>query len=103
MRFSPETIVRGYDLAAAAAYAIVVVGVAAGVLPLPALLVLLTVPLARRVHRGLAPNYDNPYGLMAVMGVNIKLHLFAGLLLLGAYTAVLVIQAVAPQVSLFIR
>ena len=38
---------------------------------------LLTIPLALQVSRGLEPNYDNPYGLMAVMGVNIKLHLYA--------------------------
>jgi hypothetical protein len=54
---------------------------------------LLTIPLARRVAAGLAPNYDNPYGLMAIMGVNIKLHLYAGALLLGAYAIVLVAAA----------
>ena len=48
-----------------AAFAVVVVGVVAGWLPIPALLVLLTIPLALQVSRGLAPNYDNPYGLMA--------------------------------------
>ena len=36
-----------------------------------------------------SPNYDNPYGLMAIMGVNIKVHLYAGLLLLAAYLVVL--------------
>ncbi len=46
---------------------------------------LLTIPLALPVSRGLEPNYDNPYGLMAIMGVNIQLHLRAGLLLLAAY------------------
>ena len=39
---------------------------------------LLTIPLALQVSRGLEPNYDNPYGLMAIMGVNIKVHLYAG-------------------------
>ena len=46
---------------------------------------LLTIPLARQVSRGLRPNYDNPYGLMAIMGVNIQLHMCAGGLLLLAY------------------
>ena len=59
---------------------------------------LLTIPLARQVSRGLAPNYDNPYGLMAVMGVNIKLHLYAGVLLFAAYVIVLILGAVAPSV-----
>ena len=91
-------------MAAAAAYvALVVVGVVAGLLPVPALLMLLTIPLARQVSRGLEPNYDNPYGLMAVMGVNVKLHLFAGLLLLAGYPIVLVAGAVAPGVDLFLR
>ena len=58
---------------------------------------LLTIPLALQVSRGLEPNYDNPYGLMAIMGVNVKLHLYAGLLLLAAYVIVLIVAgAVAP-------
>ena len=63
---------------------------------------LLTIPLARQVSRGLAPNYDNPYGLMAVMGVNVQLHLRAGLLLLAAYVIVLAVGALAPGVDLFV-
>jgi hypothetical protein len=40
---------------------------------------------------------------MAVMGVNVKLHLLAGLLLLAGYAVVLVLGAVAPGVNLFVR
>ena len=54
------------------------------------------------MSRGLEPNYDNPYGLMAVMGVNVKVHLYAGLLLLAGYVVVLIAGAVAPSVSLFL-
>jgi hypothetical protein len=54
------------------------------------------------VSHGLEPNYDNPYGLMAIMGVNIQLHLVAGLALVAAYLAVLAIHAVAPSVPLFL-
>ena len=103
VRYGRQAIVRGYDLAISAAYAIVVIGVVAGALPLPALVVLITLPLAKRVHAGLVPNYDNPYGMMAVMGVNIRLHLLAGALLLGAYAVVLLAHAVAPDVPLFLR
>jgi 1,4-dihydroxy-2-naphthoate octaprenyltransferase len=85
-----------------AAYAIVIVGVLAGFLPIPALLALLTVPLALQVSRGLEPNYDNPYGLMSVMAVNINVHLYAGLLLMAAYLVVLIAGAVAPSVDLFV-
>jgi 1,4-dihydroxy-2-naphthoate polyprenyltransferase len=102
VRWSKAAVIGGYRATVVAAYAIVVVGVIAGVLPIPALLVLLTIPLAQRVWRGLAPDYDNPYGLMAVMGVNVKVHLYAGLLLLAAYLVVLVAGAVAPSVDLFL-
>ena len=63
---------------------------------------LLTVPLALRVSRVLAPYYDNPYGLMAIMGANVQLHLRAGLLLIAAYAIVLIVGAVAPGVRLFL-
>lgn len=103
VRFSPTAVITGYTVAAAGAYIALVVGVIAGVLPIPALLMLLTIPMARQVSLGLRPNYDNPYALMAVMGVNVQLHLRAGLLLLGAYVIVLVVGALAPGVSLFLR
>ena len=48
VRFSPSTIITGYNVAAAAAYVAVVIGVVAGVLPIPTLLMLLTIPLARQ-------------------------------------------------------
>lgn len=103
VRFSPTAVITGYTVAAAGAYVALVIGVIAGVLPIPALLMLLTIPMARQVSLGLRPNYDNPYALMAVMGVNVQLHLRAGLLLLGAYVIVLVVGALAPGVSLFLR
>lgn len=103
VRLSRDAVVRGYDVAVIAAYAVTVGGVLGGILPVPALLVLLTLPLARRVHAGLAPNYENPYGLMAVMATNIQVHLLAGVLLLVAYLLVIVLQAIAPGVPVFIR
>jgi 1,4-dihydroxy-2-naphthoate octaprenyltransferase len=102
VRLSKPTVIAGYNLAAVAAYVILVGGVLAGLLPIPVLLALLTIPLALQVSRGLDPNYDNPYGLMAIMGVNVKVHLYAGLLLLAGYAVVLILGAVAPSVSLFI-
>jgi len=102
VRFSRTTVIAGYNVAVAAAYVVLVAGVVLGVLPIPVLLMLLTIPLALKVSRGLEPNYENPYGLMAIMGTNVQLHLRAGLLLLGAYLIVLILGAVAPTVSLFI-
>jgi 1,4-dihydroxy-2-naphthoate octaprenyltransferase len=102
VRFAPATVVLGYRAAVIAAYVVLVAGVALGILPVPALLMLLTIPLAIQVSRGLTPNYDNPYGLMSIMGVNIQLHLRAGLLLLLAYVVVLIVGSLAPGVDLFI-
>jgi 1,4-dihydroxy-2-naphthoate octaprenyltransferase len=102
VRLSKPTVIAIYRAAVAAAFASVVVGVGVGVLPITALLALLAIPLALQVSRGLAPNYDNPYGLMAVMGVNIKVHLYAGVLLILAYAAAIIAGAVAPSVDLFI-
>jgi 1,4-dihydroxy-2-naphthoate octaprenyltransferase len=102
VRLPKSAVIAGYRLAAVAAYAILVAGVGVGLLPIPALLALLTIPLALQVSRGLEPNYDNPYGLMAVMGVNIKVHLYAGLLLLAGYLVVLIAAALAPSLSLFV-
>ena len=102
VRFSRQVVISGYNVAATAAYVALVVGVVAGILPVPTLLMLLTIPLARRVSDGLAPNYDNPYGLMAIMGTNVQLHLMAGLLLLAGYVVVIVAGVVAPSVDLFL-
>ena len=102
VRLSKPTVIAGYNVAAVAAYVILVTGVVIGLLPIPVLLALLTIPLALQVSRGLDPNYDNPYGLMAIMGVNVKVHLYAGLLLLAGYAVVLVLGALAPSVSLFV-
>jgi 1,4-dihydroxy-2-naphthoate polyprenyltransferase len=102
VRFSPAAVVRGYEIAVVLAYASIVAGVGLGVLPLPTLAVLLTIPLAREVRQGLRPNYDNPYALMAVMGRNIKVHAYAGLLLVAAYAVVLLLEALAPSMDLFV-
>jgi 1,4-dihydroxy-2-naphthoate octaprenyltransferase len=101
-RFSPHAVIAGYNVAATAAFVALVLAVAGGVLPVTGLLMLLTIPLAVRVSRGLAPDYDNPYGLMAIMGANVQLHLRAGLALLAAYAIVLILGALAPRVSLFL-
>jgi 1,4-dihydroxy-2-naphthoate polyprenyltransferase len=102
VRFSREAVIGGYNVAVTAAYVALVVGVVAGILPVPTLLMLLTIPLARRVSDGLAPNYDSPYGLMAIMGTNVQLHLRAGLLLLAGYVVVLIAGVVAPSLDLFL-
>ena len=102
VRLPKVAVLRLYDAAAALAFASVILAVAGGILPITALLALLAVPLLLRVRAGLEPNYENPYGLMAVMGANVKVHTWVGLLLIAAYAAVLVAAAIAPSVDLFL-
>ena len=84
VRFSPETVRLAYLVAAIAAFAIIVAGVAASLLPLPTLVALAALPLALQVYRGIGQT-TNAYGLMSAMATNIKLHLVAGGLLLAGY------------------
>jgi 1,4-dihydroxy-2-naphthoate octaprenyltransferase len=103
VRLPRDVVINGYLVAAIAAFAIVVVGVATGVLPIPALAALAALPLVPRVYSGLRQFYDQPYGLMAFMGVNIRLHLAVGGLLLVAYLVVIAAMLFAPGVPLYVR
>jgi len=85
VRWPKERVIAVYAVSAAVAYALVVGGVVAGVTPAWTLLALLTIPMARAVHRGLQRNYDRPYELMPAMQTNIGLHLVTGLLLVAGY------------------
>jgi 1,4-dihydroxy-2-naphthoate polyprenyltransferase len=91
VRLPPSTVRAGYLLAATAAFAIIVVGVVAGIFPWPALIALAGVPIALRVYAGLEVHYDSPYTLMAVMGTNVNLNLVVGGLLLVAYVGTIVV------------
>jgi len=92
VRFSPETVRLAYLVAAIAAFAIIVAGVAASLLPLPTLVALAALPLALQVYRGIGQT-TNAYGLMSAMATNIKLHLVAGGLLLAGYLTTIVAAA----------
>jgi 1,4-dihydroxy-2-naphthoate polyprenyltransferase len=96
VRFGPEAVQSGYLMATSVAFALIVAGVVAGVLPWPTLLAVLAVPVALRVHEGLKVHYDSPYTLMAVMGTNVNLTLVTGGLLLVGYAATLVWMALQP-------
>jgi 1,4-dihydroxy-2-naphthoate octaprenyltransferase len=93
VRWSEVAVIRGWDAAAAAAFLAVAAGVAIGLLPVPTLIALLAIPLARQVHGGLVRFYDNPYALMASMGANIQLHMTVGALLLVGYVAAIASQS----------
>ena len=103
VRFPRTAVINGYVLAAAAAFTVIVLGVLSGLLPIPALVALLPIPLVFRVRDGLMSYYDQPYGLMAVMAVNIRVHMYVGVLLLAAYVAAMLTMWLAPGVPLFVR
>jgi 1,4-dihydroxy-2-naphthoate polyprenyltransferase len=84
-RLSPSAVTTLFLVAAVAAFGVVAVGVAAGLLPVATLLALLAVPLAISVYRGIRASYGDPYALMATMGRNVQLHLLAGVLLFAGY------------------
>jgi 1,4-dihydroxy-2-naphthoate octaprenyltransferase len=85
VRFGRNTIVRGYDVLVTAAFGLIVIGAAVGLLPRWTLLACVAAPFAIRVHRGLRNHYDEPYGLLPALTANIGLHLLAGLGLIVAY------------------
>ena len=85
VRWPRQRVVTGYAVGVVLAYVLIVAGVLAGITPVWTLVALLTIPMARMVHRGLVASYDRPYELMPAMQTNIGLHLVTGLLLLVGY------------------
>jgi len=91
VRMQPAAVIRGYVVAAAVAYVVVIAGVVAGILPWPTLISLVTIPLAYQTWKGLTAHYDSPYQLMSYLGKNVNLHLYTGLLLVvGVLLGILV-------------
>ncbi len=93
VRLAPDTVTGGYLVAALLAFAVIVLGVAGGLLPWPTLVALVAIPLALRIHTGIRAHYNSPYTLMAVMGSNVNLNLIVGGLLLTGYAATLLVTA----------
>jgi 1,4-dihydroxy-2-naphthoate polyprenyltransferase len=102
VQLGKAAVLRLYDIAIVVTFGWVVLSVALGWLPLPALLVLGTVPLALEVRRGLRSAYENAYALMPVMATNIRLHLVTGVVLLATYLVVIAADAVAPGFDLYL-
>jgi 1,4-dihydroxy-2-naphthoate octaprenyltransferase len=88
VRWSKASVIAGFDAAAATTFVLLVLGVAAGVLPIPALLVLVAIPLALRIHAGLGRSYEELHGLLGTVSANTLLHANVSLMLLLAYLLV---------------
>jgi 1,4-dihydroxy-2-naphthoate octaprenyltransferase len=95
VRLSPRVVTGIYLAAAVLALAVVVGGVAIGLLPVATLLALLPAPLVWRVYAGLRQFYSQPYALMPIMGTNIKFHAYVGLLLLAGYGVAILARLLA--------
>lgn len=85
VRWPKERVIAGYAAGAAVTYLAIAIAAIAGVTARWTLLALLTIPMARRVYRGLRRHYDRPYDLMPFMQANIALHLVTGVLLIAGY------------------
>jgi 1,4-dihydroxy-2-naphthoate octaprenyltransferase len=85
VRWSKQLVIRAYAAAVSLAFTLILVGVLTDLLPVPAILAMAAVPLARPVFRGLERHYDEPYALMPFMGTNIKLHFATGMLMILGY------------------
>jgi 1,4-dihydroxy-2-naphthoate octaprenyltransferase len=88
VRWPKSRIVAVYRVAVTVPFAVVVAGVGAGLLPVPALLVLLLIPLAVRVKSGLVNAYDEPHAQWSTAVAGNLLHVNFSLMLLLAYILV---------------
>jgi 1,4-dihydroxy-2-naphthoate octaprenyltransferase len=91
VRLGKGAIVAGYVASVAVAFGLIAVGAVTGIMPVWTLLALATIPLALQVYKALSSHYESPYELMAGMGKNIMLHLFAGVGLIAGYVIDIVV------------
>jgi 1,4-dihydroxy-2-naphthoate octaprenyltransferase len=85
VRWPPARVAGAYAIAAVVTFVLIAAGPVLGITPWWTLVALVTVPMARTVHRGIRDHYDQPYALMPAMQTNIGLHLATGMLLVVGY------------------
>lgn len=90
VRLPRPAIVAGYVVSVVAAFALIVIGAATGLMPAWTLISLLAVPLALKVYKGISSHYESPYELMDAMGKNVGLHFVTGMLLVLGYLLAIV-------------
>ena len=102
VRLSPQAVVRGYDLAVALTFALILVFAVTGLTARPTIIALAALPLALPVRRALRESYESPYALMPAMGKNIQLHLVTGLLLVAGYVIAIIADAASESPPAFL-
>ena len=95
--------INGYATAIAVAYLLIAVGAIAGIIPLPTLIALVTIPMALKVLRGMRAAYEDPYALMSTMATGVQLHVFTGLLLFVGYLIAIVASHLITNPPVFLR
>jgi 1,4-dihydroxy-2-naphthoate octaprenyltransferase len=85
VRLSTPGAIRGYVVLLSASYGLIVVGVAAGIMPTATLLGLLTVPMAIQAYNMLRRHHAYPYRLIPANAMTVMLHMATGLLLFAGY------------------
>jgi 1,4-dihydroxy-2-naphthoate octaprenyltransferase len=77
--------IYGYAVLLGSAYLIILVGAVAKILPLTALLGLLTIPMGWKAYQTLRVHYAQPYRLIPANASTVFNHMYTGLLLSAAY------------------
>ena len=103
VRWSKAAVIQAYAAAVALAFTLILVGVLTGILPVPTIIALPAVTLARPVYRAMARHYDEPYALMPFMGTNVKLHFATGMLLILGYVIAIAANALIDNPPLLLR
>jgi 1,4-dihydroxy-2-naphthoate octaprenyltransferase len=103
VRLGRDQVINGYVGSVVVTYVLIATGALSGLLPVPTLLALATIPLAVKVSRGLRANYESPYALMPTMAANIKLHAFTGGLLFVGYLVAIVAGHLVDHPPIFLR
>jgi 1,4-dihydroxy-2-naphthoate polyprenyltransferase len=102
VRLSKESVIRGYELAVAITFALILAFAVSGLIARPAIIALAALPLALPVRRALRDSYESPYALMPAMGKNIQLHLVTGLLVVTAYLIAIIADALSANPPAFL-
>ncbi|MDQ6649211.1 MAG: prenyltransferase [Actinomycetota bacterium] len=85
VRWPAARVVTGYAVVCAVAFALIALGPALQITPVPTLLGLGGAWWAVKTYRPLAERYNTPYALIPVMQSNVVAHLATGLLLVAGY------------------
>ena len=80
-----ERAIKGFYFLLVSSYLVITLGVTAGIIPLPGLLSLITLPLAWKTIKIAGANYTDTKDLIPAMSNTIIIHLAVGLLLSSGY------------------